>query len=223
MSFSPVEKNNEESFSSDHSESTILYYIHDPMCSWCYAFSRTWLRLKSQLPSGLTIKYLVGGLAPDSDEPMSEEMKSYLIQTWQRIENNVPGTQFNYAYWKKNKPRRSTYPACRAVLLVDEEQQEAMIDAIQTAYYQQAKNPSDTETLVNAAQHIGLDGEGFAETLVSEQTQYRLEEDIRRVRDLGVNSFPSLVLVHQQKRHHIKINYTQSEPMLQLIEEIIKE
>jgi len=40
-----------------------------------------------------------------------------------------------------------------------------MIRAIQTAYYQQAKNPSLPETLQACAREIGLDAKTFRETL----------------------------------------------------------
>ena len=47
-----------------------LYYIHDPTCAWCYGFVNTWEKIQQQLPSNAALKYVVGGLAPDSDQPM---------------------------------------------------------------------------------------------------------------------------------------------------------
>lgn len=51
-----------------------LIYVMDPMCSWCYAFS---LELEEFLTkhSNLEIDYIMGGLAPDSDIPMADEMR----------------------------------------------------------------------------------------------------------------------------------------------------
>ena len=40
-----------------------LYYIYDPMCSWCYAFSDTFEKLKEKLDSNIKIEYIPGGLA----------------------------------------------------------------------------------------------------------------------------------------------------------------
>ena len=48
----------------------ILYYLHDPMCSWCWGYRPTWLKLKAALPHYVQVEYLLGGLAPDNDEPM---------------------------------------------------------------------------------------------------------------------------------------------------------
>ena len=64
----------------------------------------------------IEVVYLLGGLAPDSDLPMPEQMKLTIAGYWQTIQDRVLGTQFNYDFWTKCQPRRSTYPSCRAVL-----------------------------------------------------------------------------------------------------------
>ena len=55
--------------------SSILYYVHDPMCSWCWGFRETWQLVLQQLPKKVHTYYLLGGLAQDSDEPMPKEMQ----------------------------------------------------------------------------------------------------------------------------------------------------
>lgn len=52
-----------------------LLYFHDPMCSWCWAFRPVWTDLCTQLPAGVTVRRVVGGLAPDSDAPMPPDMR----------------------------------------------------------------------------------------------------------------------------------------------------
>ena len=94
--------------------SNILYYIHDPMCSWCWGFRPVWQQLKSQFTHTLDIVYVVGGLAPDSDQPMPLAMQNNLSNTWQHIQQHIPGIEFNYEFWNpasNSMPRRSTYPA----------------------------------------------------------------------------------------------------------------
>ena len=59
-----------------------LYYIHDPMCSWCWAFKPTWQKILTSLPQNLTIEYLLGGLAPDNDNPMPPKTRKLVINNW---------------------------------------------------------------------------------------------------------------------------------------------
>lgn len=63
-----------------------LYYIHDPMCSWCYAFTQSWANLQKILPGDIQVINVVGGLAPDSNEPMPLNTQKMVQQAWQTIE-----------------------------------------------------------------------------------------------------------------------------------------
>lgn len=88
-----------------------LFYIHDPMCSWCYAFEASFCALQKTLPASVRVIKLVGGLAPDTIETMPDELQKSIQQTWRRIEQTVPNIQFNYDFWTINTPVRSTHPA----------------------------------------------------------------------------------------------------------------
>lgn len=201
-----------------------LYYIHDPMCSWCWAFRPALNQLIQSLPQSVQVKKLLGGLAPDTDEPMPQAMRQRLEETWKRIEQSVPGTRFNFDFWKSNTPRRATYPACRAMIAADEQGKgEAMLEAIQNAYYKQARNPSDNTTLIELAGEIGLDEKAFSHALSAPGTQAKLEQEIAASEALGVDSYPSLVLEIGASRWPVSIDYTRAEEMLDTIEWLIEE
>ena len=172
-----------------------LYHVHDPMCSWCWGYKPTWEKLKHALPETIKPKYVLGGLAPDTTAPMPESMQQMLQQTWQRIAQTIPGTQFNHAFWTQNAPRRATYPACRAVLAATSQAssfEEPMISAIQHAYYLNAKNPSNDNVLIALAGEIGCDVNTFKESLNSDATIDALDQQIAFSQRLGAQGFPSL-------------------------------
>ncbi|MCH9711602.1 MAG: DsbA family protein [Proteobacteria bacterium] len=200
--------------------STTLYYIHDPMCSWCWGFHNTWQQVQLQLKDQLTIQYVLGGLAPDSNEIMSDEMRSYIQKNWQKIEKTIPGTQFNYDFWKNCTPKRSTYPACRAAIAAKDQAEKfekIMINAIQQAYYLQAQNPSETSTLIKLAASIGLDKQQFTQDLNSNTARIQLDQDIALAKSLSSNGFPSLVLTKNGINQSIQIDYNNPEFILQQI------
>jgi len=127
-----------------------LYYAHDPMCSWCWGFAPTWRRVRERLPVGVRVRRLLGGLAPDTETPMPAEMRRHLQATWKRIQERIPGTEFNFDFWRLCEPRRATWRACRAVIAArfqDPAVEEPMIARIQSAYYLEARNPSDAPVL----------------------------------------------------------------------------
>ena len=194
-----------------------LIYVHDPMCSWCFGFSTVYQQLTEQLPENIELIRLLGGLAPDADEIMPESTHQMVQQNWQRIEQLIPGVEFNYDFWTKCQPRRATYPACRAVIAAREQGDEfdiSMTRQIQQAYYRQARNPSDNETLIELAGEIGLDQGRFSAQLVADQTQQRLLDEIAMARSIGISGFPSLVLQTDGKLESVLVKYTDVDAML---------
>lgn len=198
-----------------------LYYVHDPMCSWCYAFRPVWAQIQQQLPASIHVQTILGGLAPDTEQLMPQETRDYIQGQWHQVMRLVPGTIFNFDFWTQCQPRRATYPACRAVLLARQQSQaheSAMIQAIQNAYYQQARNPSDTDTLYALAQAIGLDADAFASALQGDATREALLAEIHFSRSMGANSFPSLFLQRGNVISAIPHHYTDAVPVLRAIE-----
>mgnify|MGYP001812123035 CR=1 FL=1 len=198
-----------------------LIYVHDPMCSWCWGFEPTRKIIFEAIAERMQIRRMVGGLAPDSDQPMPDSMRLALQQTWQRIEQVIPGTRFNHAFWDDCSPRRSTYPANRAVIAAREQDESfdpLMTARIQQAYYLEAKNPSDNPVLLELADDIGLDVERFAQSLESDALHQRLLAEIDNARAMGINSFPSLAVQKDGELTHIGLNYTDPEAMLSEIE-----
>lgn len=201
--------------------SSTLFYVHDPMCSWCWGHRPQWSQLQAALPESIVVKNIVGGLAPDSDEPMPMAQQQAIAGYWKNIENLL-GTQFNYDFWQQNTARRSTYPACRAVIAARwQDAEEAMILALQEAYYLKAKNPSDTETSIALAAELDLDSEKFAADLNSEKLERAFVEELHFARSLPINGFPSMVLQHQEQVHVIPLDYKDHRGALAAINEII--
>ena len=202
----------------------ILYYVHDPMCSWCWGFRPVLLQLKQQLAAPVTFRSLVGGLAADSDVPMPVTLQRNLQATWQRIQQAIPGTRFNFDFWTRNIPRRSTYPACRAVIAarrLDARLEDEMTFGIQQAYYLQAKNPSDLETLGEIALNIGLDQKEFEQLMHSSEIEDLFTQELDRVRAIHVSSFPSLVLQLDASLYPVTLDYISAQKLLDEINRLV--
>ena len=198
--------------------SATLYYVHDPMCSWCWAFKPTWVKIESGLSNSILTQRLLGGLAADNQDKMPDELQHFLQQTWLKIMQVVPGTQFNFDFWRLCEPRRSTWPACRAVIAarqLDAESEEAMIEAIQKAYYLNAENPSNDSTLIKLAIQIGLDENEFAQRLHCPETQRTLSNEIQQASALGAEGFPSLILEEDGRHQRIAYDYNDAGMVLE--------
>ncbi len=194
--------------------STKLYYLYDPMCSWCWGYRPVWDVLQQNLPTSIMVEYVAGGLAPDSTSPMPIAQRQMVQNHWRTIEQKL-GTQFNHDFWRDNTPGRSTYNACRAAIAADKQAcQKPMIEAIQRAYYLRALNPSDLDVLIALAeelsqqQSLGLDLGQFIVDINTTDTDNELTRQVSLARELSQQGFPSLVLEVDGVIQQIPIDYS---------------
>lgn len=187
-----------------------LIYLMDPMCSWCWAFREPLAAFMENHPE-LELNLLMGGLAPDNDQPMPYEQQQKIQAIWYHIEK-LTGTQFNHDFWTKNLPKRSTYPACRAVLtakLIGGEKAELdMAEAIQKAFYLRAMNPSESSTLIKLAEEIGLERGQFEPIYFSYDVVTLFTRQLEESRRLGVGGFPALLVQTADGLEPLTLGYT---------------
>ncbi len=165
------------------------------MCSWCWGFQGILTRIEEQIVEGARLQLVMGGLAPDSDAPMDETTKRFVQEAWHSVAERT-GAAFNFDFWKRCRPRRSTWAACRAVLVAEKlaSQGREMFGAIQRAYYLEARNPSESDTLMALAGELGIEQRSFAAGLEGPAAQARLEQDFALRDRLGTQGYPSLAL-----------------------------
>ena len=63
-----------------------LIYVADPMCSWCWGFAPVLDEVRATLGLDVPLRYVMGGLAPDSVEPMPPEVREYVQSAWDAVE-----------------------------------------------------------------------------------------------------------------------------------------
>ncbi|WP_063375414.1 DsbA family protein [Pseudoalteromonas luteoviolacea] len=176
-------------------------YVMDPMCGWCFGFQPELEQFLSNYPAAEN-NWVMGGLAPDTDQPMPEELRQTISSYWYEIEKKSQ-VIFNHDYWQLNTPYRATYLACRAVIAAERLQENSaqkMAKAIQSAYYQQAKNPSLQETLVACAYSIEIDGDEFLKALNYQETEVLFQQHLSITQQLRVSGFPALFYINEENQ-----------------------
>ena len=188
------------------------------MCSWCWGFRPTWMKLIKRLPENIHTRYVLGGLAADTQQPMPDYLQTSIQHTWRTIQSEIPGTMFNFDFWSQCKPRRSTYASCRAVLAaMKQNMQHEMLLSIQQAYYLNALNPSDDSTLIMLSKQLEMDSLQFEKDLNSVETNKILENELKLRDSLYVQSYPALVFDNNNQQHTIKIDYNNADNILNKI------
>lgn len=97
-----------------------------------------------------------------------------------------------------------------------------MIAAIQHAYYLEARNPSDVNTLCELAAERGLDVTRFAADLGDPATQHELTRQIAQGQALGAQGFPSLVYQDDSAASVIYYDYLDAGVTLNQLQQLMR-
>ncbi|KAA3607950.1 MAG: DsbA family protein [Planctomycetota bacterium] len=182
-----------------------LLYVADPLCSWCWGFQPVLDRFVEQTPGANQVDLILGGLAEDSGVPMGPEMRSFVQGAWRAVEQRCQ-VPMNWQLWQQQSPKRSTWPACRAVLAAKQLAPGGdwrLYRSLQKAFYQQAKDVTDEAQLLQSATESAtasdppLDPIAFEKLWRAEETQHQLHAHRQTVESLGVQGFPALFLVRR--------------------------
>ena len=180
--------------SSDSQPEPTLHYVADPLCSWCWGFSS----VIKQLEQRMQVRYRMGGLAPDSATPMDPGTKSYVRQAWDSVAQ-ATGALFDRSLWDHATPRRSTWPACRAVIAAELQRKGAgreLFHRFQQAFYTEAIDVTDPDSFAGLGLTVDppLDPERLELDLEGREVARLFEKDRQFAQEMEATGFPSLVL-----------------------------
>lgn len=197
-----------------------LYYVGDPMCSWCYGFAPEISTLKERLPEDIAFQLVLGGLRPNGTQTM-EELSDFLRHHWEEIAT-LTGQPFRYDILQQGDFIYNTEPACRAVVVARQLAPDHELDffkAIQAAFYAQNKNPHDVETYLEIARHFEIDVHQFRRLFESKEFQQLTNMDFQIAASMGVRGFPSLVLKKGEQLYLVSNGYQKASALLEKIAE----
>lgn len=184
-----------------------LYYVGDPMCSWCYGFTNEWNQFCANHP-GIKISYIMGGLRPDGTESMSS-LKDFLTEHWQEI-NQRTGLEFKYDILQQDIVY-NTEPACRAVACVKSlfpSHEKSFFQKFQQRFYQFNDNPYATATYKSLVAQLGLDADEFEKLYLSADGRKLVLQEFQKARELGANGFPTVMAKYGDQYYTLTRGFT---------------
>ena len=192
---------------------TKLIYVGDPMCSWCYGFSLEFSKVINDLDEGIQLEIVMGGLRPYNQEKMTD-LKSFLTEHWEEVHERS-GQEFQYGILDDSSIAYDTEPSCRAVAVmldIAPEHGWSYFQNVQKAFYYDNKNPQDPKTFIDLASKVeGIDASEFERKFTSQQYKDRVKEHFQMARNLGVSSFPTVVLKNGESYNLIAQGYAETD------------
>jgi len=198
-----------------------LIYVGDPMCSWCYGFGHEIEDAITELGEEIQLEVVMGGLRPYNTQTMAD-LKDFLSDHWKHV-YEASGQPFQYGILD-TKLLYDTEPACRAVMIARELQASTVMTYfhnVQTAFYAENKNPHLTDTYADIAVSMGLNRETFVKKFESKEYKALIKNDFLRASQLGVRSFPTVLLSVKGKTKVVSAGYSKAKKVIENIRKII--
>ncbi len=203
-------------------EKHTLIYVGDPMCSWCYGISEQMDSLVQATSETLDFKLVMGGLRPYNTETMAD-LGDFLKHHWEDV-HEASGQEFSYEILNDTHFVYDTEPPSRAVLAVRElapEKQWIFFKRVQQAFYLQNKNTHALETYLPIVEDLGLDPTAFKERFESQELKNKIRLDFQEAGQLGVRSFPTVLLQTGSIVTPIAKGYASFAEMLPRVEKVV--
>jgi len=172
-----------------------LIYFADPMCSWCYGFSRVIGDIRQAFAGALPIRLVMGGLRPGAEAPVTAVARAEIEGHWLQVQK-ATGLRFDLTMLRRDGFVYDTDPAARAVVVVRREDPDLALrylGRVQAAFYGEGRDVTRIEVLAELVAEFGLDPDAFAEAWASKGAQQETWRDYAISQHAGVTGFPTLV------------------------------
>lgn len=207
-----------------------IYYIMDPMCGWCYGFSDVITKIDDRYKEDFEFTILPGGMWRDENaKKMNSELASYIKSHNKQIEsltNKHFGEDFKKNILENEGAILDSMPGSKAIAVVQNINKDVLfqfVKKIQEQVYVHGKSLDDLELLSDIADSFGIDKETFKEYFNSQKIENITKNYFKVISQLGVQSFPSVVVDKDDKYTLISQGYMEFDKLDKLIaQEILK-
>lgn len=200
-------------------EQAELLYFADPMCSWCWGFVPVMQKIRQNFGAELPIRLFVGGLAVGVDKVLGDKAKSGIREHWEHVETDT-GQGFDYGFFERDDFIYNSEQPSNAVVAVRNANLNSLyfLEALQSAFYQKNLDITSEAVLTKIAEEVGLDAQSFAAELTSAATLEDANKDYELTKKLGIQGFPTLLGMANNKIQLLTMGYQPYEAIAQKIE-----
>lgn len=195
---------------------TQVYYVGDPMCSWCWGMSPVIEALAVHCAElGIGFRLVMGGLRAGGGDPWNAAFRGFLRQEWTHIAAQT-GQPFGFHLLERPAFTYDTEPACRAVVTARglfgaepeaRRRELAFFSSVQRKFYVEGEDPKDAAFYHDICSASGLDPARFATNFSGPEAIAATQREFRLARQLGVRGFPSVLLQTEAGVKEISVGY----------------
>ncbi len=188
-----------------------LTYVHDGLCSWCYALDPVIQRIVQSHRDRLDLRIVSGGMfigenririgqimQPGFKDGYAEVARAGNVEISDRYLDGLIGS--NYLLDSER-----TGAALSAFRLVDprraSSQSQNFVFALQKQIYVEGLDPNDEGFYRRLAETMALDPEVFVAAMVDDEALYDMRADFAYARALNVNAYPEVFITPDEHEY----------------------
>ena len=186
-----------------------LWYLADPMCSWCWGFAPVIDMIHENYTDHLSTELLLGGLRPGTKLPMEPSQREEILNHWHAVHRKT-GQSFLFEGAMPSGFIYDTEPASRAIVsgsMINPDSTFPLLKAIQSAFYLDQLDVTQTEVLTSLASAVGIDSHQFIPLFESNEMRSQTLAQFNKSRGWGVHGFPTLILQDGQGYSQLSSGY----------------
>ena len=195
---------------------TKIYYVMDTMCGWCYGFSDVINQVHEKYQRDFDFTILPAGMWIGENVKIMNDSLSHFIRTHNTTLTKVTGKNFGDEFQKNillnNGTILDSLPGAKAIVIMqtlNNEKTFEYVKEIQNAFYVHGKDTNNWQLYADLADKFGISKEIFKQEYFSDQHLTRVKECFVLAEQLGVSSYPSVVVVIEGKANLISQGYMQ--------------
>ncbi|MDP1557790.1 MAG: DsbA family protein [Nitrosomonas sp.] len=201
-----------------------LWYVADPMCSWCWGFSPIIENIHQHYSERLNIALIVGGLRPGTKLPIASKQREEILHHWHNVQR-LTGQPFQFDGAIPEGFIYDTEIACRSVITVstiDPNATFSFFKAIQHAFYAEQRNVTKVDVLAQLAFAMGINQQQFRQLFESKEIKEQTLSQFRQAQQWGVQGFPTLIIQNESSYKVLASGYCPEESLCSQLDAWLK-
>lgn len=176
-----------------------ILYFFDPLCGWCYGFSKTMLEFYEQHKDKFTFQAIPGGMITGSRVAPYRNMEQYIRGARTRLEE-VTGSRLSESYIENvvsSNILMNSEPPCRALVAFRTFKPKETLPfahALKQKHFMSGCDYNDVTLYGELAEEFGVAKDHFFERFHEDQLKSETHQEFARVNHIGVRGFPTVLL-----------------------------
>lgn len=185
-----------------------IYYVYDPLCSWCYGFSPVIKKTKAIYKDQFNFEVISGGMQTGERKQPVSAIRDYLKGAYKDVTKRT-GVEFGDKFMKvleEGERMLDSIPPSIALSIVKDLKPEQALDfatSIQKAIYYDGFDWNSVDAYLPYIKDYDLDPEDFRRKFNEPYYLEKTLEDFKLAANFGATGFPSVILKKDDKYYLI--------------------